>query len=130
MKQFLLLCVLCVTALCVEAQDVVLERYKKIKIYTEETGAPVSHTAMKMLQRDVEAVLNARMKEVKTPRQARIVATLDKTLPREGFRAEVKKGRLWVAGADAHGMAYGLLEVSRLIGVSPWEWWTDCVPEK
>lgn len=130
MKQFLLLCVLCATALCLKAQDVVLERHKEIKVYAEETGAPVSHTAMQMLQGDVEAVLDARIKEVKTPKQARIVATLDKTLPREGFRVEVKKGRLWVSGADAHGMAYGLLEVSRLLGVSPWEWWADCVPEK
>lgn len=130
MKQFLLLCVLCATALRVKAQDVVLERHKEIKVYAEETGAPVSHTAMQMLQGDVEVVLDARIKEVKTPKQARIVATLDKTLPREGFRVEVKKGRLWVSGADAHGMAYGLLEVSRLLGVSPWEWWADCVPEK
>ncbi|MDE5550608.1 MAG: hypothetical protein K2I99_04565, partial [Bacteroidaceae bacterium] len=86
MKQFLLLYVLCAMALCVKAQDVVLERHKEIKVYAEETGAPVSHTAMQMLQRDVEAVLDARMKEVKTPKQARIVARLDKTLPREGFR--------------------------------------------
>ncbi|MDE5739004.1 MAG: glycosyl hydrolase 115 family protein, partial [Bacteroidaceae bacterium] len=130
MKQFLLLYVLCAMALCVKAQDVVLERHKEIKVYAEETGAPVSHAAMQMLQRDVEAVLDARMKEVKTPKQARIVARLDKGLPREGFRIEVKKGQLWVTGADAHGMAYGLLEVSRLLGVSPWEWWADCVPEK
>ena len=37
-------------------------------------------------------------------------------------------GDLFVVGSDSHGAAYGLLEVSRLIGVSPWEWWADCTP--
>ena len=27
-------------------------------------------------------------------------------------------------------MAYGLLELSRLAGVSPWVWWGDVVPEQ
>jgi hypothetical protein len=28
-------------------------------------------------------------------------------------------------GSDKRGTAYGLLELSRLMGVSPWEWWAD-----
>ena len=35
-----------------------------------------------------------------------------------------------VAGSDSHGTAYGIMELSRLIGVSPWEWWADVTPEK
>ena len=27
-------------------------------------------------------------------------------------------------------MAYGLLELSRMAGVSPWIWWGDIVPER
>ena len=27
-------------------------------------------------------------------------------------------------------MTYGLLELSRLAGVSPWIWWGDVVPER
>ncbi len=38
------------------------------------------------------------------------------------------KGQLIIAGSDAHGAAYGLLELSRHIGVSPWEWWADATP--
>ena len=41
-----------------------------------------------------------------------------------------KKGKLIVAGSDMHGTAYGIMELSRLIGVSPWEWWADAVPDK
>ena len=35
---------------------------------------------------------------------------------------------LIVAGSDKRGTAYGILEISRLMGVSPWEWWADATP--
>ncbi|WP_299234496.1 glycosyl hydrolase 115 family protein [uncultured Bacteroides sp.] len=38
--------------------------------------------------------------------------------------------RLVVAGSDSRGTAYGILELSRMMGVSPWEWWADVTPEK
>lgn len=38
--------------------------------------------------------------------------------------------RLLVAGSDRHGTAYGIMELSRMIGVSPWEWWADVTPRK
>ncbi|MEP3838615.1 MAG: glycosyl hydrolase 115 family protein [Algibacter sp.] len=37
---------------------------------------------------------------------------------------------LVIAGSDRRGTAYGILELSRKIGVSPWEWWADVTPEK
>jgi len=39
-----------------------------------------------------------------------------------------KKKVLLVIGSDALGTAYGLLEISRQIGVSPWIWWADATP--
>ncbi len=41
----------------------------------------------------------------------------------------VKKA-LIVAGSDRRGTAYGALEISRMIGVSPWYWWADVTPPK
>ena len=39
---------------------------------------------------------------------------------KQGFMLKVlKDGRLLVVGNDSHGTAYGLMELSRLIGVSP-----------
>ena len=38
------------------------------------------------------------------------------------------KNLLMVVGSDALGTAYGLLEISRQIGVSPWIWWADATP--
>lgn len=37
---------------------------------------------------------------------------------------------LVVVGSDRRATAYGLLELSRKIGVSPWEWWADSAPVK
>ena len=36
---------------------------------------------------------------------------------------------LIVYGSDPRGTAYGLFHLSRLMGVSPWVWWADVVPE-
>ena len=48
----------------------------------------------------------------------------------DGFRIYVKDGQIIVEGNNGRGMAYGILELSRLAGVSPWIWWGDVVPEK
>jgi hypothetical protein len=51
----------------------------------------------------------------------------------EAYRLQVakigKRQILFVIGSDVRGTAYGLLEISRLVGVSPWEYWADAVPE-
>ena len=36
---------------------------------------------------------------------------------------------LAVYGSDPRGTAYGLMELSRAIGVHPWTWWADITPE-
>lgn len=40
------------------------------------------------------------------------------------------KKQLLVVGSDGRGTAYGILELSRLAGVSPWVWWGDVTPHK
>lgn len=37
---------------------------------------------------------------------------------------------LVIVGSDRRATAYGLLEVSRMLNVSPWEWWADVTPDK
>ena len=46
----------------------------------------------------------------------------------DGFRIFVKDGKVVVEGHNARGTAYGLLELSRMAGVSPWVWWGDVRP--
>ncbi len=50
--------------------------------------------------------------------------------PADGFRLYAKGGQIIVEGNNGRGMAYGLLELSRMTGVSPWIWWGDVVPER
>ena len=40
----------------------------------------------------------------------------------------VKQG-LVIAGSDRRGTAYGVYELSKRIGVSPWYWWADVTPD-
>lgn len=40
------------------------------------------------------------------------------------------KSLLFVLGSDARGTAYGVLELSRQMGITPWVWWADVVPDK
>ncbi|MFT3866854.1 MAG: glycosyl hydrolase 115 family protein [Nibricoccus sp.] len=40
------------------------------------------------------------------------------------------KQALVIVGSDRRGTAYGVYELSQAIGVSPWYWWADVVPEK
>lgn len=49
---------------------------------------------------------------------------------REAFYIGVKNGNVFIVGSDALGTAYGILELSRMAGVSPWIWWGDVKPER
>ncbi|MGI6232489.1 MAG: glycosyl hydrolase 115 family protein, partial [Prevotella sp.] len=48
----------------------------------------------------------------------------------DAFYIGVVQGRQWlVVGSNGRGAAYGLLQLSRLAGVSPWIWWNDVKPQ-
>ncbi|KAJ3136249.1 hypothetical protein HDU90_003299 [Geranomyces variabilis] len=64
---------------------------------------------------------------------ANTVATADIAGQWEAFRivcvANTNASFVLVVGSDARGVAYGILELSRMIGVGPWSWWADVVPD-
>lgn len=49
---------------------------------------------------------------------------------KESFYIATRNGKLIVVGSDARGTAYGILELSRMAGVSPWTDWNDSKPHK
>ncbi|MBQ0072813.1 MAG: glycosyl hydrolase 115 family protein [Prevotella sp.] len=49
---------------------------------------------------------------------------------KDAFFLGVRGGKIIIVGNNGRGTAYGILELSRLAGVSPWTWWGDVVPEK
>lgn len=115
-----------------------------VKVACQVSEEQVVKTALELLTRDCRTVFSASLKV--SPRHGDvIVGTLgqSKLIDKQGIDVSVlkgkkqafllavsKKGKLIVAGSDMHGTAYGIMELSRLIGVSPWEWWADAVPNK
>ena len=49
---------------------------------------------------------------------------------KEAFYIGTRKGKTIVVGSDARGTAYGIMELSRLAGVSPWTNWNDIRPKQ
>lgn len=48
----------------------------------------------------------------------------------ERFIIQTVGNKLLIVGSDPRGTAYGVFHVSKLLGVSPWVWWADAVPNK
>lgn len=107
------------------ARDFLLKQGERVTIACDtSSAAPVLKSALRMFSEDCKAVLDA---DVTVGSKGKVILR-QTTGSKEGFRLEVNKGELTISGSDAHGQAYGLLELSRLLGVSPWEWWADATP--
>ena len=87
---------------------------------------PVVRIALQMFESDMEMVTG--MKPVAAKKAA--IRIIQGKGSDDGFRLSVKNGQIVVEGHNGRGAAYGLLELSRMAGVSPWVWWGDVVPEK
>ena len=107
-----------------------------VKVEADTTSLqPVAKTALRMLQGDIEKVLGSKMVVVRGKASTvknLIVLSKDAAAfayKKEAFQLKAADGNLYIKGSDDHGLAYGVLEVSRLLGVSPWEWWADAKPK-
>lgn len=49
---------------------------------------------------------------------------------KDAFFVGERNGKIVIVGNNGRGTAYGILEMSRKAGVSPWIWWGDVVPER
>ena len=63
-------------------------------------------------------------KELRGKNEKYIITTLH--APLEGLQGDV----LLIAGSDKRGTIYGIYELSKQIGISPWYWWLDVPPVK
>ena len=99
-----------------------------------ESLPAVVQTALELLGRDVRNVLGDTLVQVSGRAQINLrFASPDRdplAQKKQAFRVSVYEGRIYVTGSDPHGLAYGVLEISRLLGVSPWEWWADVTPHR
>lgn len=110
---------------------------------------PVVTTALDMFGSDMQAVTGKRAKAAAADRAAVRIVEADRasgTVLRQlkkqgvpvdslmtltdGFHISVIGGQITVVGSNGRGTAYGMLELSRMAGVSPWIWWGDVVSER
>ena len=129
-KGFIGLVFLWVTQIC--CAQFSLRSDQPIKLACDNAEEKVVQTALKLFMRDYQSVFSA--SAAVDARQGNIiVGTVGKSLLLKAVSADVsalagKKqafllqvlpdGKLLVAGSDSHGTAYGIMELSRLIGVS------------
>lgn len=152
MKKLFHLFVMCLlTVACSDKPMFVVERGAPVILLMSADEDAVVHTAVELFAQDYETVfgdtlvmLSTIMDTTDIPRFvvatygvgetesliARLGVDPDSlTMHPESFYLAAKDidgtMRMYVIGGDARGTAYGLMELSRLMGVSPWEWWAD-----
>ena len=134
-KNWLVWCLMGGLCLPVAAKDFRHKAGEPLRVQRFEQSEPVVRTALGLLGRDTRNVLGDTIVEVDG--NAEIMLSIDpEYFERKGqksfeaFHIAEQNGRLNITGSDAHGLAYGILEVSRMMGVSPWEWWADASPAR
>ena len=95
-----------------------------VSYQVEGKAAPVVQQALRLFEGDMELVTG---KKAVASKNAAIRIVQGKGSD-DGFCISVKEGKIVVEGHNARGAAYGLLELSRMAGVSPWVWWGDVRP--
>lgn len=145
-KTLLPLFLFLMTVLSVQGKqkEFILQSGQTVTIACCNSEKLVVRTSLEMLGRDIRTVLSATT-ELNDKVGAIVVGTVGQSNlinetgidlsalknRKQAFLLTVSQdGKLVVAGSDSHGTAYGILEISRLLGVSPWEWWADVTPEK
>jgi len=118
-------------------------RNGKIRIFIGEDSPKGVGTAADNLCSDLNAVSGAQAVRVKRMKDASIVIATDgdssfEELVKEGIISRddlhgkkekwiltSRGGKVYIAGSERRGTIYGIYELSRQVGVSPWYYWAD-----
>ncbi|MBR2184309.1 MAG: glycosyl hydrolase 115 family protein [Prevotella sp.] len=95
-----------------------------VSYQVEGKAAPVVQQALRLFEGDMELVTGKKAVASKNA----VIRIVQGKGSDDGFCISVKDGRIIIEGHNARGAAYGLLELSRMAGVSPWVWWGDVRP--
>lgn len=121
----------------------ILTSEASVTVACDDVEEQVVNTALELFSRDCRSVFSVPLQQ--GGEGDIIVGTVGRSPLLKGYAEEIsalegKKqafllkvlpdDKLLIAGSDKHGTAYGIMELSRLIGVSPWEWWADVTPGK
>ena len=147
MKRLLFLAGLLSAGMTVAADNLVwYDGTKAVTYHVEGAAAPVVATAASLFADDMQQVTGQRavsdshatIRLYELDRNPQAATRLrgmgipvDSITERpDAFYIGVHEGRILVVGSNGRGCAYGILELSRMAGVSPWVWWGDVVPER
>ena len=124
--------------------DFIFKKENNVNVAISAKEAPVVNTALEIFSRDYRAVFAGKV-NISSNAQI-LIGTLGNgsaaekgidhqsiqglKLHQEGYVIQVKNDKVYILGSDKRGTAYGILELSRRIGVSPWEWWADAKIEQ
>ena len=128
MKKILIICALtAMTVSAARAQFVWYDGEHSVTYQVVGKTDLVVKSAIEMFCGDLEQVTGQRPEPTKKQATIRIVQGRGQD---DGFSLSISpEGQIVVEGHNGRGTAYGLLELSRQAGVSPWVWWGDVVPE-
>jgi hypothetical protein len=127
-------------------------------IYIDSADAEVVHIAGEAFQNDVNLVTGTKPGLIISPKKFSAYPVIIGTLGKSSLIDQIfKTGKLdakrltgkWetfiiavvekpvrgieqalvIAGSDRRGTAFGVFELSKLMGVSPWVWWADVTPK-
>ena len=104
-------------------EGVTLTSGAPLTVSVEADGGGVVETALEIFSSDYGRVFGGEV--VRGEDATLVIETADGGLPEEGYAIDVTDGKILVRGNDCRGTAYALMELSRMMGVSPWEWWAD-----
>lgn len=130
-RNILILLATALLAMPLGARDFTLTRGKNLTVNVSSSEDAVVQTALDIFTGDYHKVFDGHVERGKKSKADIVVRTKDGWTDKpQAFRMTVSpKGQLEITGSDRLGTAYGLMQLSRLIGVSPWEWWADVVPD-
>ncbi|MGM9703699.1 MAG: glycosyl hydrolase 115 family protein, partial [Prevotella sp.] len=130
--------------------DYQLNANKHIGIHVDANDCKGVLRAANTLVKDIEMATTDTKAEITTNPKAKVVigtlgssAAIDALAKAKVIDARLLKGKrekyiitttddgsLVIAGSDRRGTIYGIYELSRQLGVSPWNWWADVPTER
>ena len=124
MKNLLLILFSLLCCPAVKAEVVWFDGTNPVTYQVEGKVDAVVQIALRMFCDDMELVTGHKTVESKNA----VIRIVQGKGSDDGFRIFVKDGQVVVEGHNARGTAYGVMELSRMAGVSPWVWWGDVRP--
>ena len=117
-----------------EQGDWLLNEGGRVAIYVSQDEQRGVGLAVENLCEDLKRVCGAEITRADRPDDATIVVGTAGVLgdrderlkgKNEMYLIEARQGQVVIAGSDRRGAIYGVYELSRQIGVSPWYYWAD-----